>query len=145
MREFKGNSGVKIVINSAPMKTVKRLRRCIANELLKHSIDVGNPNSLSDLSKIFNDNKTKYLNMIKDILLGMEVSEEFESVIYDCMKECTYKSIKITEQLFDDIPEAREDYDLIVREVIQENLTPFMKGLTGMFAVHSNTTESDQE
>jgi len=146
MREIKGQNGAKIVINASSMKNVKRLRQCIAKELLKHKIDLGNTSSLTDIANTLKDNLPKLINLLKDVLLGMEISEEFETVIYACLSDCTYNNIQIREQLFDDIPEAREDYDRIILEVIKENLAPFTKGLLGTSSISSlMTKESSQK
>lgn len=145
MKEFKGTDGAKIVINEAPMRDVKRLRQVIAKELMKQNIDIGNPRSIQELIGTVNNHISTYLNIIKNILLGLEVSEEFNSIMWQCMKICTYDDKTITEQLFDDIPEARVDYDLIQKEVIQVNLAPFMKLLLGMFStLNEETTNNPQ-
>lgn len=144
MKEFNGNNGARVVINPAPFKTVKKLRQQIAKELLNHKIDVGNPKSFNDLRKQIGDNMSDYLNLIKDILLGLEVSEDFTNVIESCMRECTYNNAVINMQLFDDIPEAREDYDKIVMEVIKVNLAPFTKALSGLFAMPNEETTEPQ-
>ena len=145
MKEFKGTNGAKIVINEAPMRDVKRLRQVIAKELMKQNIDIGNPRSIQELIGTVNNHISTYLNIIKNVLLGLEVSEEFNSIMWQCMKICTYDDKTITEQLFDDIPEARIDYDLIQKEVIQVNLAPFMKPLLGMFAtLNEETTNNPQ-
>lgn len=143
MKEFKSSTGKKIVINCASMKNAKRLRKALANELLKVNIDVGNPKDLSELNSTFKDTN-KWLNIFKEILLGLETSEDFDNVINDCMKECTYDNIMITEDLFDDKPEIREDYDRIVMEVVKENLRPFLKGVSGMLSVVGISTEKAQ-
>lgn len=143
MKEFKSSTGKKIVINCASMKNAKRLRKALANELLKVNIDVGNPKDLSELSNTFKDTN-KWLNIFKEILLGLETSEDFDNVISDCMKECTYDNIMITEDLFDDKPEMREDYDRIVMEVVKENLRPFLKGVSGMLSAVGISTEKAQ-
>lgn len=145
MREIRGINGAAIVINPAPFKLVKQLRGCIANELKKIQIDIGNPESLDAIKKEFNGNVSKYLNYIKDILLNLETSENFERVIWDCLKECLYDNKSITQLLFDDIPAAREDYDLIVYECIKENMAPFFKSLGGMLSTLKVSTESVQE
>lgn len=145
MREFKGINGAKIVINEAPMRDVKRLRQVIAKELMKQNIDIGNPRSIQELIGTVNNHISTYLNIIKNILLGLEVSEEFNSIMWQCMKICTYDDKTITEQLFDDIPEARVDYDLIQKEVIQVNLAPFMKLLLGMFATPNEETTNNPQ
>lgn len=145
MKEFKGINGAKIVINEAPMRDVKRLRQVIAKELMKQNIDIGNPRSIQELIGTVNNHISTYLNIIKNTLLGLEVSEEFNSIMWQCMKICTYDEKTITEQLFDDIPEARVDYDLIQKEVIQVNLAPFMKPLLGMFStLNEETTNNPQ-
>lgn len=134
MKEFRGTNGAKIVINEAPMRDVKKLRQVIAKELMKNNIDIGNPRSIQELIGTVNNNISTYLNLIKNILLGLETSDEFNTIMWQCMKICLYDEKTITEQLFDDIPEARSDYDLIQKEVIQVNLAPFMKPLLGLFA-----------
>lgn len=145
MKEFKGTNGAKIVINEAPMRDVKRLRQVIAKELMKQNIDIGNPRSIQELIGTVNNHISTYLNIIKNTLLGLEVSEEFNSIMWQCMKICTYDEKTITEQLFDDIPEARVDYDLIQKEVIQVNLAPFMKPLLGMFSTLNEETTNNQQ
>lgn len=145
MKEFKGINGAKIVINEAPMRDVKRLRQVIAKELMKQNIDIGNPRSIQELIGTVNNHISTYLNIIKNTLLGLEVSEEFNSIMWQCMKICTYDDKTITEQLFDDIPEARVDYDLIQKEVIQVNLAPFMKPLLGMFSTLNEETTNNQQ
>ena len=72
------------------------------------------------------------------------LAEDFDNVINDCMKECTYDNIMITEDLFDDKPEIREDYDRIVMEVVKENLRPFLKGVSGMLSAVGISTEKAQ-
>ena len=129
MKEFKGNNGAKIVINSASFKEASKLKNCIAKELLKQNIDIGNASSLNALKNELNDSVPKLVNMLKNVILSCDTSEEFESALFACLAHCTYNSARINEQLFDDIPEAREDYYTIMLEVIKENLLPFFKGL----------------
>lgn len=144
MKELKGCNGARIVINPAPFKQVKRLRQVIAEELKQHNIDIGNPASLKELFDHVRGNVSEYLNLIKDILLGLETSEKFSEVMWACMLSCTYNDITIKESLFDDLPAAREDYDLIQKEVVQVNLAPFIKPLAGLFVVQSDQNINDQ-
>ena len=145
MREIRGVNGAAIIINPASFKLVKQLRGCIANELKKIQIDIGNPQSLDAIKKEFNGNVSKYLNCFKDILLNLETSESFENVVWNCLKECLYDNKAITPTLFDDIPSAREDYDLIVYECIKENMAPFFKSLGGLLSAPKASTELVQE
>lgn len=131
MREFRGEHGARIVINSAKWEVVKRLRRCIATELKKVGIDIDNITSLSQLQTQFNG--AKLLMVAKDILLSLESSEEFDTIINECLRECTYSNKTIDSNLFDDVEEARDDYDKIRIECLKENLNPFFKKLAGLF------------
>ena len=145
MKEIKGSNGAKIVINCAPFGVVKKLRKCIAQQLKELQIDIGNPDSLAALKKEFGDNVSKYLNSFKNLLLGLEISQDFEDVMWECLKECLYDNKQIIPTLFDDIPEAREDYDKIVYESIKENLGPFFKSLGGLLSTPNLLTEEVQE
>lgn len=142
MREFKGENGARIVINSAKWETVKRLRRCIATELKKVGIDIENVTSLSQLQTEFSG--AKLLVIAKDLLLTLESSEEFDNILTECMRECTYSNKVIDANLFDDIEEAREDYDKIRLECLKENLNPFFKKVAGLLKNLSTATELDQ-
>lgn len=140
MKQLKGTTGKIITINPAKFKHTKLLRECIARELMKHKIDIGNPKTLEQISKNIKENIGELINLLKDVLLGLETSQEFNNVIWLCLQECTYDNAMITEQLFDDIPEYREDYDLIVMEVVKENLRPFLKSLNGLLPTTKEET-----
>jgi len=128
-KEFKGQSGKRIVINIASFKESAQLKACIAKELLTQNIDLGNADSLAGLKDELNNSVPKLLNTAKNLLLSCEVSEEFNTALFNCLRHCTYDNIKVDERLFDDVPEAREDYYTIVFECIKENILPFFKGL----------------
>ena len=145
MREIKGSSGAHIIINAAPFAVVKRLRRCFAEEFRRISIDIGNPGSLAEIKEEFGNNVSKYLNNLKDIILGLETSQEFENVMWDCLRDCLYDNKAITPTLFDDLPTVRDDYDLIVFECIKENLSPFFKSLGGLLSIHNGSSEIVQK
>ena len=145
MKEIKGSTGAKIVINSASFSVVKKLRKCFAQELKNIQIDIGNPDSLDALKREFGHNVSKYLNSFKNLLLGLEMSQDFEDVIWECLKECLYDNKAITPLLFDDIPEARQDYDIIVYECVKENLSPFFKILSGLLSTPSPLIDEVQK
>lgn len=131
MKEFKGNTGARIVINEADFKTVKKLRKCLAEELKKININIGNPQSLKELKDEFNGDVNKWINILKDCILGLECSEDFECVMQELFNVCTWNNIRISDELFDDKIEAREDYDIIRFEVVKINLLPFFKKVFG--------------
>lgn len=135
MKEVVGNEGAKIVINVAPTRVVMQLRQCLAGVLKEFDIDVDGISSIEQFVKDAKEHQSKWLNLLKNIYCTLQESNRFWALAYECMKHCTYNDQMITERLFDDIPEARIDFDLIVLEVVKENLYPFFKSLLGKFAV----------
>ena len=139
MKEFKcANSGNDVIINCAPMKSVKKLKQVIFNEIKKSPIGiklVGGDKSLLEKELDF----TGVIDFIKDTLIGIDTSDAFDDAIYECLQYCTYKKVhKINEELFDNdlIPEARQDYYEIVFACIEENLRPFIKSLISTWKTH---------
>ncbi len=132
VKEFKGNSGARIVINPASFKEATALKKCIEKELInaKLPFDIGKVSGLAEAKDELNKyGLTDLLEIAKNVVLSCDTSEEFEKALFDCLKHCTYDNVQIREQLFDDIPDAREDYYTIVFECIKENVLPFFKGL----------------
>ena len=148
MKEFKAtNTGNKVVINCAKTKEVQRLKQVILNEIKKNPIGiklVGQGVSALEKELDF----TGVLDFIKDTLISIDTSDEFNEAIFNCLQYCTYKTVyKINEELFDneEIPEAREDYYEIIVACVEENLRPFLKSLISTWKTHSNITEYVQK
>ncbi len=77
------------------------------------------------------------LDSILQLLVDIDTSDDFEKAVLECLKSCIYdkggKNLKINAQLFDDIPEAREDYYEIITKCVEVNLRPFLKSLVSEF------------
>lgn len=77
------------------------------------------------------------LDSILQLLVDIDTSDDFEKSVLECLKSCIYdkggKNLKINAQLFDDIPESREDYYEIVTKCVEVNLRPFLKSLVSEF------------
>ncbi len=131
MKEFKGCNGAKIVINEATWGDVRRLKKVLAIELLKLGIDIDkeflgqSEENLMVGSKLF--------QLLKDVYLTLEASDDFNDEIMNCLQYCHYDNIQIKEQLFDDKPEAREDYYDMVIGCLEVNLSPFIKKIVSKF------------
>ena len=128
-KEFKGQNGAKIVINIARFEESARLRNAVGKELLKQNIDINDQASLAKADEELSSSGSNLLMTMAKILISCDISEEFNTALFVCLKYCTYNNIQIKPDLFDDVPEAREDYFPIVFECIQENVYPFIKGL----------------
>lgn len=132
MKEFKGCNGAKIVINEATWGDVRKLKKVLAIELLKLGIDIDkeflgqSEENLMVGSKLF--------QLLKDVYLTLEASDDFNDEIMNCLQYCHYDNIQIKEQLFDDKPEAREDYYDMVIGCLEVNLSPFIKKILSKFS-----------
>ena len=122
-------NGTEITIVPASTKSVFRLKREVIRHLKNKGFidEIGNGN-ISGLK----------LSSVLDLIVDIDSSEEFEKAIFECLKVCIYdangKRLKITEQLFDDIPEAREEYYEIMTKCAEVNLRPFFKSLFTEFS-----------
>ena len=126
--EFTTQNGNKeCIITAASYKDAVALKRaavkCLLNTDVLKGIDLDN---LKDLKGL---NITKVFDVIGQLILNIDVSEDFEKAVFLCLPYCTYDGIKINSQLFDDIPEIREDYYEIVSKCCEVNLRPFFKSL----------------
>ena len=129
------NTGARVVINPAPYKTVVKLKKVLLQEVKNNSIGLkitGNNENLLEKTLDF----TGCLDFIKNALIGAEISEEVNATIFECLAFCTYQTTnKISEELFDKMPEAREDYYEIIIACIEENLKPFIKSLASEWSI----------
>ena len=134
------NGNVNVEITAAPTKSAIRLKKEVMRHLKNKGIFDGfNDGTIMDLK----------LDKIVDLLVDIENSDEFEKAVFECLKVCVYdkggKNIRITEQLFDDIPSIREDYYEIISKCCEENLRPFFKSLVSEFKARLNAIPENQE
>lgn len=122
------NGQKEVIINAASFKDASNLRKAVMKSIIE-----------SDFAKSLDKNALESLNLTSILDVGLKLifnadtSENFEKAIFECLKVCLYENKKITLQLFDDIPEAREDYYEIVSKCCEENLRPFFKSLVTEF------------
>lgn len=122
------NGNVAIEITPASFKEACNLKKAVGKSLTgKGFLSDVDTTSLMDVK----------LDSILQLLVDIDTSDEFEKAVLECLKSCIYdkggRNIKITAQLFDDIPEAREDYYEIITKCVEENLRPFLKSLVSEF------------
>ena len=121
------NGNVKVEIKPASFKEAVNLKKAVAKGLTGKNILKSDASNLMDIK----------LDSTLQLLVDIDTSDEFETAVMECLKCCIYdkggKSLKINAQLFDDIPEAREDYYEIITKCCEENLRPFLKSLVSEF------------
>ena len=113
MKEITLPSGVELKITPATFTDANNLYKAIASEAKGFDVGLG-----SDI-----DSK-----LIKDIICTLVSSEKIEAALWKCFKRCTYGGLNIDLETFEST-EAREDYFVICKEVLSENIAPFLKSL----------------
>ena len=121
MKEIKGNNNSVIKIGVAPWQDAVRLKNAVSRDLAKVGIDLDGITLKTEI------NAALIQKLIKPFMT-IDSSEEFNTAVFKCMTRCTYNDDRITEQTFENV-EAREDYYLIMLQVLTVNLAPFFKGL----------------
>lgn len=106
-------SGAVLEIQVAPFLDAKKLYKAIAHELKTVSV-----NADMELD----------LEMIKNLLCVVVESDRIEEAFNICAQRCLYNNCKISNDTFESL-EARGDYLIVMREIIEANVAPFMKGL----------------
>lgn len=88
------------------------------------------------------------IDKFAEILFSIELSNEFEKALFDCLRVCYIEENgvknKITREMFDEKPELREDYYEIVAKCAEENLRPFFKSLVTEFKTRFNQIAKNQ-
>lgn len=111
------DTGAKLEIGVASFKDCLKLKNVILSELSKVDIEI---------DKL--DFASTDVNAILKPLLVVDSSEEVFEAVFKCAVRSKYNGEKITMELFEDT-KAREDYYVVIIEVIKANLHPFFKGL----------------
>ena len=134
------NGNVEVEIKPASFKEACNLKKAVGKSLIgKGFLKDVDTTSLMDIK----------LDSILQLLVDIDTSDEFERSVMECLKSCIYdkggKNIKITAQMFDDIPEAREDYYEIITKCVEVNLRPFFKSLVSEFNHRLATIQSENQ
>lgn len=132
------NGKVEVEIKPASFKEACNLKKAVGKSLTsKGFITDLDTSNLMDIK----------LDSILQLLVDIDTSDEFEKAVMECLKLCIYdkggKNLKINTQLFDDIPEAREDYYEIITKCVEVNLRPFFKSLVSEFNHRLSTIQNE--
>jgi hypothetical protein len=110
-------SGAKVVINLAPWKDAKNLKKALERE----AAAAGNvPMNFMETSALLT-------------LLKIDGSDAVDAALWPCLVRCTRNDVKIVEETFDEA-EARKDYYDIIQACVKENLGPLVESLFSKFA-----------
>lgn len=135
------NRQKEVIINIASFQNASNLRKAVMKSIVESDFAKGlDKGALESLSF------TSLLDVGLKLIFNADISDTFEKAVFECLKVCLYDgNHKITSQLFDDIPEAREDYYEIVSKCCEENLRPFFKSLVSEFQTRMNQLGTSQK
>lgn len=128
------NGNNNITINATSFQNAINLKKAAAKCLLDAQIVKNLDFQGLDIASL--------IDKLAEVLFSAEMSDSFEKALFECLKDCYIeeKGIKnkITQQLFDEKPELREDYYEIVLKCVEVNLRPFFKSLVTEFKTRFN-------
>lgn len=135
--EFITQNGHKNVkIEPASFQNAVKLKKAV----IKCLLDAG---TMKDIDNLQTKSSGSLIDKLTEVLFNAEISPDFESAIFECLKVCIYDDKhRITMQLFDDIPEMREDYYEIISKCAEVNLRPFFKSLVSELKTRFQTAIS---
>lgn len=113
MVEITAPSGAKIVINPAPWKDAKELKKAVQRAVGNSEYGIDFENGVGSLI---------------GLVMQVDGSDAVEEALWPCLARCLRNGEKITEQTFDDV-EARKDYYDIVLECAKVNFGPLLEAL----------------
>lgn len=142
-KQLTSASGLPIILNYANMEDVEQLIQLIARKAKELNLTEVIRSLSSGMEEFLAQDLETILPLLQQVICELEGSEEFNNIVYNLLRVCTYNGIVITRQLFNDKPELREDFYTLKIEVIKFNLSPFLKNLSGrLFQMMSVKTDS---
>lgn len=129
-KQLTSSKGLPIVLNYADMQDVEELIQLIAKKAKELNLE-NVVRSLTSFEEFCQQDVQTLLPLLQQIICDLESSKEFNAIVYNLLRVCTFNGIVITQQLFNDKPELREDYYTLKIEVVKFNLAPFLKKLSG--------------
>ena len=113
-QDFTLPSGAKFHVSVVPFQDAKALTKALMKSAAGIQL-AANPMEMD-------------VSVIKDALISAATSDDVESALFRCLERCTYNSLKVTPDLFDQphsAEDARKDYFAMAGKVIEVNCLPF--------------------
>ena len=118
------NCQKEVVLNTASFKDAMSLKKAAMKSILESNMRGG-----IDIADFKTAEISKILDIIAHAIVNADTSDEFEAAVFKCLERSHYDKKQINAQLFDDFPEAREDYYELIVKCCEVNLRPFFKSL----------------
>jgi hypothetical protein len=90
---------------------------------------------LKEVEGINVTSKDDHINVLKNIFTRAKLSPAIKAALKPCLDRTTYNKVKlINNDIFED-EKNRRDYLIVLKEVLEYNLTPFFASLISSFSV----------
>ena len=142
-------SGKILVMDTISFELCCNIIDILLIEIKKSNIkypQIKNLNSISDLLKLsLKDLNFNVVEFVGNSLFSLLTSKELRDLLFKAFERFTYDNIRITRQLFDDVPEARKDYYEICYNTLKEIVQFFFPNLISTISETMEEMEEEEE
>ena len=127
-KEFELLSGKKLVVNIANFATAiqlsQALLKCLKNADIKFDKDSLNSLDFANLTE-----NPMLIGAFAKAALDAFTDPTIDVVFWEMAKKCTYDGLRVTEELFNNSVDARQDFYQLKFIILKENVLPFFPQL----------------
>lgn len=127
-KEFELLSGKKLVVNIANFGTAiqlsQALLKCLKNADIKFDKDSLNSLDFANLTE-----NPILIGAFAKAALDAFTDSTIDVVFWEMAKKCTYDGLRVTEELFNNSVDARQDFYQLKFLILKENVLPFFPQL----------------
>lgn len=127
-KEFELLSGKKLVVNIANFGTAiqlsQALLKCLKNADIKFDKDSLNSLDFANLTE-----NPMLIGAFAKAALDAFTDSTIDVVFWEMAKKCTYDGLRVTEELFNNSIDARQDFYQLKFIILKENVLPFFPQL----------------
>jgi hypothetical protein len=121
-------SGATLVIQLAEFSKAHRLLKAFAKEVEQIKLTAGVANSSAADMMAMKKMGPETLEIIKNLVARVIYSEAIEAALWPCMETVLWNNQHVKRETFER-PDARQDFLVVIQEVLMANLSPFGTGL----------------
>ena len=127
-KEFELLSGKKLIVNIANFGTAiqlsQALLKCLKNADIKFDKDSLNSLDFANLTE-----NPILIGAFAKAALDAFTDSTIDVVFWEMAKKCTYDGLRVTEELFNNSVDARQDFYQLKFLILKENVLPFFPQL----------------
>lgn len=127
-KEFTLNSGKQLNVTIANWKSAVQLAQSILKCLRHTGVNMTQKEFMSlDFGALFSS--PNIVQIITNTALEVFIDDNIDKIFWEMATKCTYDGLRLTEDVFNNSVEARQDFYQVKFIVLRENLLPFFPKL----------------